>query len=180
MGREDGLVQVQPLRILLERFRLSKSQRRVLRRNTDLTLKTGPACIDDTRRQLFDAHKQRFQDNLPPSLDGYLGVRPGACPCETIELALYKQDYFLAASYLDLGRQAASSVYAMFDLAKSRRSLGTLTMLLEIAYARQRACRYYYPGYAYDAPSAYDYKKRLSAMEYFDWKGHWLALPRQE
>ncbi|GIW37638.1 MAG: hypothetical protein KatS3mg074_036 [Meiothermus sp.] len=36
---------------------------------------------------------------------------------------------------------------------------------------------FYYPGYAYKEPSEYDYKKRLGALEYFDWKGNWLKYP---
>jgi arginine-tRNA-protein transferase len=68
----------------------------------------------------------------------------------------------------------------MFDLTEGRRSLGLLTMLLEIAYARERACRYYYPGYSLDTPSAYDYKKNFGAMEQFDWNGHWRLPPGSE
>ena len=64
----------------------------------------------------------------------------------------------------------------MFDLRESWRSLGIYTMLLEIQYARERRCRFYYQGYAFDAPSVYDYKKLFNATEWFDWNGHWLPL----
>jgi len=178
--RGDAEVEVQPLRLLIEKFCPSKSQRRVLRRNSDLTFKVGPTCIDDTRRQLFEAHKQRFRENRPPSLDYYLGPQPAIGPCENVELALYEGTKLVAASYLDIGQTAASGVYAMFDLDQSRRSLGIYLMLLAIDYARKRGCRYYYPGYAFHSPSHYDYKKRLNATEWFDWKENWLPLDRAD
>jgi arginine-tRNA-protein transferase len=78
----------------------------------------------------------------------------------------------VAVSYLDLGRHAASSVYAFFDPEESRRSPGWLTFLAEIEHARALGCRHLYPGYAYLESSAYDYKKRLGALEAYDWS-HW-------
>ena len=32
----------------------------------------------------------------------------------------------------------------------------------------------YYHGYAYEGESFYDYKKRFSALEEFDWEGNWV------
>ena len=46
-------------------------------------------------------------------------------------------------------------------------------ILHSIEFSRKRNCRYYYPGYAYREPFAYDYKKRLSALEYLDWNNGW-------
>jgi leucyl-tRNA---protein transferase len=84
-------------------------------------------------------------------------------------VAVRRAGVLVAASYLDVGREGASSVYACFDPDESARSLGTATFLWEIAYAQRRGCRYLYPGYVYDVASPYDYKKRLGALEAFDW-----------
>ncbi len=175
--QDFGLAQVQPLRVLVKNHKPSKSQRRIMRRNADLTVNIGPPVIDKSRRGLFDSHKERFLENAPDSLEDYLGPRPGACPCETREVTVREKEKLLAASYLDVGCEAVSSVYAMFDLSESHRSLGIFTMLLELEYARQRGCRYLYPGYAFLTPSHYDYKKRFAPAEWFDWKGNWLPLP---
>jgi arginine-tRNA-protein transferase len=61
----------------------------------------------------------------------------------------------------------------MFDPFVTARSLGILTMLKEIEYATMNGMKYYYPGYAYQTPSMYDYKKRFSALESYDWSGTW-------
>jgi arginine-tRNA-protein transferase len=47
-------------------------------------------------------------------------------------------------------------------------------MLKEIEHSRARGCRWYYPGYATQGSSAYDYKKQFGALEFLDWEsGEW-------
>src|SRR5438552_10822490 len=62
---EDEIRHVLPLRILLADFKLSKSQRRVLRRNGDLEVKIQPVEITDETHDLFDRHKRRFKRGVP-------------------------------------------------------------------------------------------------------------------
>ena len=167
---------VQPLRVSLDRFTLSRSHRRVLRRNTDLEVRIKPTVIDAERAQLFDRHKGRFESNVPVSLDDFLGSFPSRCPCENIELGAYLDGRLVAASYLDLGREGVSSVYAMFCPSQEWRSLGIATMLWEMNLARERGSRFYYPGYAFHEPSRLDYKKQFRGLEWYNWRGRWLPL----
>lgn len=165
-----------PLRIILARFQPSKSHRRVLRSIVGLEVRIIPARIDSTRDALFQLHKQRFTTNPPPSLESYLGPHPGLAPCETLEVGIYSEGRLIAASYLDVGRKAVSSLYAMFHPDFGHLSPGIATTLLEMSYARSRGCEIYYPGYAFHEPSAFDYKKRFSGVEWFDWRGNWWPL----
>ena len=172
-----GLVDVRPLRIDLARFERSKSQRRVWRRNEDLRISIRRTRLDETRRTLFNRHKQRFTENVPDSLEDFLGADSSSGPCVNVEVAVQRGSRLLAASYLDLGHAAVSSIYGFFDPDESARSLGIFTMLVEIEFACQRGCRHYYPGYAYLQPSHYDYKKQFHGLEAFDWKS-WTPMPR--
>ena len=79
----------------------------------------------------------------------------------------------MAVTFLDLGENATSAVYAIFDPAEAKRSLGILMMLHSIRLSRERGYRYYYPGYAYREPFNYDYKKRFAGLEYLDWEFGW-------
>jgi arginine-tRNA-protein transferase len=170
-----GLRNVQPLRVDASRFMPGKSQRRVLRKNGDLQIRVRTAELTEDRQRLFDLHKQRFSENIPNSLDDFLGPAPHAGPCQTLELGAFLGDRLLAASYLDVGESAVSSIYAFFDPDESARSLGTATMIWEILLARQTGRRWHYPGYAYVEPSGYDYKKRFGPMEHYDWNS-WQPL----
>ena len=83
----------------------------------------------------------------------------------------------IACSFIDVVTNSLSSTYAMFDLEESKRSLGIYTMILEINYAIEKKKRFYYPGYAYDAPSFYDYKKKFNNCEFYDWQSRlWLPF----
>lgn len=170
---EQGALHVIPLRVDLERFRFSESQRRTLRRNADLKTSFGPSLPGDAERLLFHAHASRFRENIPSSLEAFLGTDPSSgIPCEIRQLSVRGEGgRLLAASYVAVGEEAWSSVYAMFDPAESRRRLGIATLLWEIEAARAAGCRWLYHGYAYREPSHYDYKKQFSGLEWFDWEG---------
>jgi leucyl-tRNA---protein transferase len=106
----------------------------------------------------------------------FLGDQPATVPCENVTVAALDAGQPVAASFLDLGKEGVSSVYAIFDPAESRRSLGIFTLLKEIEFARERGYRFYYPGYACHEPSPYDYKKQFAGLEWFDWEGNWKPL----
>ncbi len=173
---EGAPLLVQPLRVVLDRFTPDKSHRRRLNRNRDLEVRIGAPQIDEQRHALFAFHRRRFERNIPEALSAFLGPYPHLYPCELVEVSAWKDSRLLAASYLDVGREGASSLYAMFDLRASARGLGICTMLWEMDYAKRLGCRYYYPGYAFHEPSALDYKKQFSGVEWFDWLGRWHPL----
>jgi leucyl-tRNA---protein transferase len=169
----DGLRHVVPLRVDVSGFTPSKSQRRVLRKNADVEIRVKQAQLDGERQVLFDQHKRRFKDNVPNSLEDFLGPAPQAGPCLTVEVGGYLHGQLIAASYLDVGSNSVSSVYAFFDPDFEHRSLGTATMIWEIIVARRSAKRWYYPGYCYREPSGY--KKRFHPMQWYDWN-EWRAM----
>ncbi len=171
---EGNVKWITPLRIDLQAFRLRKSQRRVLRRNSDLRHEFLPATISAEAEAMFQAHKARFRDHVPDRLGDFLSESPAEVPCRCLECRVFDGDQLLAISYMDVGEVAASGVYGMFDPTASKRGLGTYTLLLEIEHARTLGCRYYYPGYATREPSVYDYKKHFLGLEVLDWEtGQW-------
>jgi arginine-tRNA-protein transferase len=177
---EDGRTQtITPLRIRLEKWQPTKSQRRVLRRNTDLRWEMRTVILDDELRALFESHKARFRENIPEKLENFLGEAPECGPCDCRMLRVFEGEKLLAASFLDVGQKAVSSVYAVFELEAARRSLGTFTMLLELQFACDSGFEFLYPGYATQEPSAYDYKKQFTGVEWLDFDtGAWRELPR--
>lgn len=170
---ESELRHVLPLRIRLKNFKLSKSQRRVLKKNQDLQVVIRPIEITPEKEILFERHKRRFKTAVPDSLYDFLSHEPAKIPCEALEVCVYDEEELLAASFFDVGKNSVSAVYAMFEPEEISRSLGIFTMLLTIDYALEKGKSFYYPGYAYEGNSFYDYKKRFSALEVFDWDGNW-------
>jgi arginine-tRNA-protein transferase len=175
---EDEIRRVLPLRIRLTDFKFSKSQRRVLRRNSDLDVKIRRIEITDETHDLFDRHKRRFKHGVPGSIYEFLSHDPANEPTRGFEIDVRRNGDLLAASFFDIGETSVSSIYGIFDPDETARGLGILTMLKEIEYAIETGKRFFYPGYAYDGESFYDYKKRFSALEHFDWKGRWNSMQK--
>jgi arginine-tRNA-protein transferase len=162
-----------PLRIRLSDFSLSRSQRRILSKNADLRIVINPIDITSEAKTLFDRHKTRFDHGIPNSIYDFLSLEPATVPCEAMEMSIFAGDELLAASYFDVGERSLSGIYAMFEPAQSSRGLGIFTMLKEIEYGMTLGKEFYYQGYCYEGESFYDYKKRFSATEAFDWLGNW-------
>lgn len=164
------VVEVMPLRIALEKYSPSRSQKRVLARNRDLRIVIRNAFINRTKEKMFELHKQRFEDNIPDSIYDFLTKRTASMPCRKKEICAYLGKRLIAVNFLGIGRTSTDAVYTIFDPEESKRSLGTLLILEGIRYSLELKCRYYYPGYAYHAPSALDYKKRFAGSEYYEWE----------
>ena len=170
---QSDIRRVIPLRIRLTDFSPSKSQRRVLRRNADVSVAIHPIEITDESIDLFERHKRRFKSGVPDSIYDFLSDGDEPMPCDALEVDVRLDDHLVAASYFDVGGRAISAVYGMFDPESAERSLGIFTMLKEIEFAIESGKEFYYQGYSYEGESFYDYKKRFRATESFDWKGKW-------
>jgi arginyl-tRNA--protein-N-Asp/Glu arginylyltransferase len=170
---DSGLCHVLPLRVALENFIPSRSQRRVLKRNRELRVVVRNTFIDAAKEALFDRHRKRFKQDPPDSLYDIFSMQPASVPCRNQEICLLRGDELIAASFLDIGKIATSAVYTAFEPAEHKRSLGIFSMLKAIDYSRAIGARYYYPGYAYREPSVYDYKKNFAGMEFLDWDTNW-------
>lgn len=165
-----------PLRIRLAEFSLSKSQRRVQRKNNDLKTIIRAIDIRSEAELLFARHKQRFRHGIPDSIYDFISREPATIPCEAMEVSVYNDEKLLGASYFDVGESSASGIYAMFEPAEGGRSLGIFTMLKEIEFAIESGKEFYYQGYSYEGTSFYDYKKRFRGTEAYDWNGRWEKL----
>jgi len=173
---EQEIRRVLPLRIRLSDFTFSKSQRRVLKKNQDLQTVIRQVEITDEKKILFKQHKRRFKDGVPNSIYDFLDPDAANTPCEALEACVYANEKLLAASFFDCGETTISGIYGIFAPEETARSLGIFTMLLEIDLAIKTGKEFYYQGYAYEGNSFYDYKKRFSALEKFDWQGNWVKF----
>jgi leucyl-tRNA---protein transferase len=170
---------VKHLRYNLQNFRFSKSQRKLFSLNSDLQYVIQPLeYITDEKHILFVKHSQRFSKRAPHSI---LEMTPRwtAAPNMSWECLIFKGNELIACSFFDMTINATASIYGMFDPDEAHRSLGILTMCLELQHAILNGHRYYYPGYAFDTPSHFDYKKQFHNTEYFNWEtSRWTPTGR--
>lgn len=172
---ENEIRRVLPLRIRLANFTLSKSQRRVRRKNADLETSIVPIAITAETHDLFGRHKRRFKSGIPDSIYDFLSCDPARAPTCGFQITAHLNGKLLAASFFDAGETSVSAIYGCFDPDETSRSLGIFTMLKVIEHAHANGKSFYYHGYAYEGESYYDYKKRFSGLEQYDWRGSWTS-----
>lgn len=176
---DQEIYEVLPLRINLKKFSLSDGLKKIYKQNKSTEVLFRDAFIDEEKERLFELHIARFTKNIPQSLLDFLSPQPDHIPCKTVECCLFEANRLFAVSFLDIGKESTSSVYAMFDPEYARKSPGIYTLLCEIEYSIRHKKNYLYTGYAYRESSHYDYKKRFRGTEYYNWQGKWLELNPQ-
>jgi len=171
-----------PVRVRVEDFVPSRSQRRVWRRNRDLTVTTVEPRFDEERYQLYrryqrDQHDDTMEEPGPPaearaSFRRFLVESPVA----TLHHDYRDGDRLVGVGVVDRLPTALSSVYYYFDQEAGRRSLGTYSVLWEIELCRRLGFPYHYLGYwVRDCPKM-AYKGRFQPLEYLV-GGIWQGRP---
>ncbi len=170
-----------PLRIRLDGFEFSKSQRKLMQRNKYLIVEHGPIRVTEQKEVLFLRHSERFDERRPGSLASFLNPQSHREPVPGTELHILIPDRPdpVAYSFFHTGAESVSGTYCFFNPDFEKLSLGLYSMLLEIAYAQAAGKKYYYHGYCYDVPSQFDYKLNLNNLEEMNWKtGQWSPRKR--
>lgn len=167
------------VRVPVADFVPSRSQRRCLARNADITARVLPAGRDDERFALYRRYLATrhagggMQDHGAAEFDQFLIGR--WAQGRFLELRLDGQ--LVAVAVTDLVDGALSAVYTFYDPdpALAARGLGTLAVLRQIEWARRDDRRHLYLGYWIGGHEKMDYKRRFRPLEQFDGR-RWLRF----
>jgi arginyl-tRNA--protein-N-Asp/Glu arginylyltransferase len=167
------------LRVLIHQFQMTKRQRKIWKKNEHTKINLYSGNPSEAHHELFELHKKRFSQNIPDSVFDFIAEKHAEQPTKGGILDVFEGEKLIASSFIDITTYSISSIYAMFHPDYENRSLGIFTMLLEIFIALKLKKQFYYPGFAHNENSFYDYKKRFHALEYFDWQESlWKPYPR--
>ncbi len=157
-----------PTRIAVDQFVLTRSQKRIKKRNEDLVVLLEKDIENDECYALYEAYinaRHKDGDMYPPSYKQYtqfLGKQT-----DDSRYAFFRdgQDTLIAVAVIDFLAEGLSAVYTFYDPTESQRSLGTFAILwqIECALAQQRP--YLYLGYWIDQHPKMHYKVGFSAIE---------------
>ncbi len=170
----------QPIRLPVQPFSPSRSQRRILQRNQDLSLHVGHRDEPDYYPLFADYIKQRHADGsmYPPSPAQYRDFL--LCRWMTPHFVELRQDgELLALAITDVLPDSLSAVYTCYAPAAEQRSLGTLAVLQQIELARRLGKKWLYLGYQVDGCRKMNYKRRYHPHQ--RWTGlEWKKYDRPE
>lgn len=166
------------VRIDVERFNPSRSQRRLLKNNADLAVQLQPATFVAEHFELYKSYMQHrhagsSMDDADP--EHYCRMML-ANWCDTRLLVLRLDEQLVAVAITDWLEDGLSAVYTYYDPRMTKRAPGIFSILQQVAIARQQGKRYVYLGYWIAQCDKMSYKNRFNGLEYFS--GHrWLETP---
>lgn len=167
------------VRIPVESFTPSRTQRKLINRNSDLTLRLMPAEFNEQHYALYSRYiraRHADGDMYPPSRDQYRMFLTQPHPfAKFLEFRL--GDHLMAVAATDLLGHGLSAIYTFFDPDPifERRSLGCFAILSQIELARKRCLPHLYLGYWIRDCQKMRYKQDYQPLEYLN-GGRWQRL----
>jgi len=155
------------VRIPTDRFIVSKSQKRVWRKNNDLT-----ASLEDVRfeQEHFDMYLRYQKHRHPDSsmcdedTEKYVSFIDSGYS-ESKFLIFRLNDVLIGTSVIDQFEGGLSAVYTFFDPDFSNRSLGTYAILYLLKIAKTHRIPFVYLGYWINRSQKMDYKRKFKPLQ---------------
>ncbi|MEB4589628.1 arginyltransferase [Candidatus Thiothrix sp. Deng01] len=165
-------------RIPVNEFVPDRSQRRNLKRNSDLRVVVNRNGFKPEYDELYRQYISRRHFGGGMDMDSTATFASFLLThwCTTVLVEFYEGDSLLAVAAVDELKNCLSSVYTFFaPEAGEKRGLGTYAILWQIEQARRRGLPYVYPGYWIAESSKMRYKTRFQPIEGLV-NGNWVAL----
>lgn len=164
-----------PVRIPVNNFRPSRSQKRAWRKNQDLSIKALPPAFNEDHfalycRYLRARHPGGGMDDSSP--EKYLEFLTSACT-PVIFYEMRANDCLLAVAVVDQLTDGLSAVYTFYDPDAQKRSLGVFSILWEIEEARRQQLTWLYLGYWIETCPSMAYKNAYRPLQIYR-DDHWL------
>lgn len=188
--RRSGRVVYQPvcsgcrdcvsIRVPVDTFSPSKSQRRCWRKNQDLLVSAEEAVADDESFELYERYLRDWHggDNVNgadrQSFEAFLYDSP----VKTMQMRYRdRAGRLLAVGLCDwCDGRSLSSVYFFHDPAEHRRGLGTFGAMTEIELAQRLGIAHYYLGYWIANCQTMSYKASFRPYELLHGDGVWRGV----
>ena len=165
------------VRIPSREFRPSRSQKRTMKRNQDLTTTLVPASFQEEHFELYCRyqkwrHTGDIMDHNDPERYREFMVDSSV---ETVFIEYRLEGKLVSLSVCDLPEDGMSAVYTFFDPMMPKRSLGTYAILKQIEYVREMQLDWLYLGYWIDGCKKMSYKTQFRPIFGFV-KKEWRLL----
>lgn len=167
-----------PIRLRPEEFVPNRNQRRVLKKNQDVTVGVAPLRMSRENLTLLDSHLQaRFPEGRSRAEDYYAGFFISAIS-RCFEIRYRVGDRLIGVAIVDGSEQWLNAVYFYFDPSESWRSPGTMNILNLINFCRHHGIGHLYLGYSIEQVQAMRYKAAFKPHELL-LAGRWQAVDRR-
>lgn len=163
-------VKCRSLRVDVDRFSPSKSQRRNLNRNQEVRLVVQAPTATPIHVELFnryhaDMRARRNWRNQAITEDDYETMFVTGGGGTAREFVYLEGDRVIGVGLTDVTQKSSSSVYFYHDPAYRDRGLGVFSLLQEIEFARSQGVQHHYLGYWISECPSMAYKSQYRPHE---------------
>jgi leucyl-tRNA---protein transferase len=163
-----GCSKCKPIRIKINEFNPSKSQRRIVSKNMETEVKITNLKFKKKLYDIYEEHSRDRFDQITSLEDFKLSFFSNILPAKQTEF--YHENKLVASGFIDISSEALSSVYFYYKTEFSYLNLGTFGVIKEIEYAKKNDLNYYYLGYYIEENKSMAYKNRFKPYQIYDWE----------
>ncbi len=163
------------IRVDADNFELTRSMKRVLKKNINTQIKLASPCATDEKVELYNKfHAERTKEKAweenQIDLFRYAETFTDGGYDFAVEASYYIDDKLVGIDYVDVLPNGLSSVYFVYDPEYSKYSLGVYSLLIQFEWAKKLGLKYVYLGWGVRANSSLLYK--------FDYHPHEILINR--
>ena len=155
------------VRIPSSEFKPSRSQKRVWRRNIDVTATIEDVCFKQEHFDMYyryQLHRHPESSMCDVDTSKYTGFIESTYSRSKF-LCFYLEEQLIGISVIDQFDGGISAVYTFFEPEHSNRSLGTYAILYALKLAKAHKIPYVYLGYWIDGSPKMDYKRKFKPLQ---------------
>lgn len=169
------------VRIPVSEFVPSRNQRRVINKNSDLSVHQHAPTFNEEHYQLYrryihSRHIGGGMDN--PTQEDYLKFLSSTWS-DTVFYEIRSQNQLIGVTVADRLHTGLSAVYTFFDPDQEKRSPGSCAILWLIEETQRLGLRWLYLGYYIPNCQKMNYKARYRPLEAFI-SGHWRKYDKHQ
>ena len=174
------------LRIHVDAFSPSKSQRRVIRKNKKTSIAIQRPSLSKEHIALYNRYhawksaKDQWRHREISQKEYFENFVDGAHDFGR-EVLYYAEEKLVGVDLIDIVNDGISAIYFYYDPDYADLSLGTYSLLYQIELAKQMNLPYIYLGYWVDGCQAFAYKKNFKPLDLldgfpgFDIEANWIS-----
>ncbi|WJG11289.1 arginyltransferase [Aliiglaciecola sp. LCG003] len=158
----------QSIRLPVKDFKPSKSQRRIINKNSDIQV----FASFDNKPEYFSIYQQYINQrhangSMYPALPHQYESFTSSDWLNVIYVEFFLNQELIAIAVTDELPNSLSALYTFFKPEYEHRSLGTLAIIHQLELAKKRDKQYLYLGYQVDACQKMNYKANFHPHERF-------------
>lgn len=158
------------MRIDVNNYKFSKSEKRVISKNQDTKLYIRPPSVTMEHLSLYDKYHKFMNDkkDWPYShidVDDYVRSYVESSENFAKEFLYMRDDKLIGVALVDILPEAISAIYCYYDHDYSEFSIGKFSILAQIKIAKELNIPYIYLGYWIKDHFSMGYKEKYSPFE---------------